>query len=353
MDADWMAEAIGLTGGTRPHPNPRVGAVVLDREGQMVAAASHARAGEPHAEEIALREAGTAARGGTLIVTLEPCPHVGRTPPCVDAIMAAGIDRVIVGAIDPDPRVSGIGVRELTEAGIQVEVGMLTDEVEASDPAYFHHRRTGRPRLTLKAATTLDGQVAAEDRSSQWITGEAARADAHRLRAEVDGVVIGAGTLREDDPRLTVRLPSHDGFQPVPIVILGRRPLPASARLLGRDDLIVISPIEQRSYSGKLLVVPDEMGERVDLQKAVELLGQEEGLLDLLVEGGSKLFGSLWQARLVDRLILYFGAKVAGGTGQPLFEGAFAALADASNWDIADVSRLGGDLRVTAEPGAG
>ncbi|MFQ5966267.1 MAG: bifunctional diaminohydroxyphosphoribosylaminopyrimidine deaminase/5-amino-6-(5-phosphoribosylamino)uracil reductase RibD [Acidimicrobiia bacterium] len=349
MDARWMAEAIGEAAETRPHPNPRVGALVIDRNGDLLAVSSHVGVGEPHAEVAALRHAGPRAAGGTLYTTLEPCVHFGRTPPCVAAIIDSGVGRVVIGSVDPDPRVDGRGVAALEEAGIEVTVGVLSEQVEASDRAYFHHRRFGRPLVTLKAALTLDGQLAASDGSSQWITLRETRRDAHRLRSEADGVVIGAGTLRADNPRLTVRLESYSDPQPTPVVVLGRQPVPPDAALLHRHDLLVVSPIEQPEIEARTLVVPDEMGGRVDLQKAVELLG-EEGLLDLLVEGGSAIFKSLLDAGLADRLIVYLGGKVAGGRGLPLFDGTFETLSDATAWRISDATLLGTDLRLTAYP---
>ncbi|MBW3667149.1 MAG: bifunctional diaminohydroxyphosphoribosylaminopyrimidine deaminase/5-amino-6-(5-phosphoribosylamino)uracil reductase RibD, partial [Actinobacteria bacterium] len=186
-----MRRAFELARSHRPHPNPRVGAVVVSPTGEVVGEGAHEAVGKPHAEVLALEEAGAAARGSTLYVTLEPCSHRGNTPPCVDAIATAGVARVVVGVGDPDTRVSGTGIAMLRRAGIEVVENFMAGEAEAADPAYFRHRRTGMPTITLKYAMTLDGSVAAADRSSRWVSSEAARVDAHRLRAEMDAIVVG------------------------------------------------------------------------------------------------------------------------------------------------------------------
>ena len=246
---EWMRRAIDLARPTHPHPNPRVGAVVVSPRGRLLAEAAHKGPGAPHAEVAALQAAGTAAKRGTLFTTLEPCNHHARTPRCTDAILTSGVGRVVVGAPDPDARVAGAGIDSLRAAGVTVERSTIESEVYALDPGYFHHRRTGRPRVTLKLAATIDGQTAAEDGTSQWITDGATRADAHALRATSDAVMVGAGTLRADDPLLDVRTDGYDGHQPRPVVVGGREPLPPSARLYGRD-LLVYSP-------QRLSLVPD------------------------------------------------------------------------------------------------
>jgi diaminohydroxyphosphoribosylaminopyrimidine deaminase/5-amino-6-(5-phosphoribosylamino)uracil reductase len=258
-----------------------------------------------------------------MFVTLEPCNHTGRTPPCVPAIIAAGISRTVIGAIDPDPRVDGGGTDALRAEGIEVDVGVGSGE--EVDPGYFHHRRTGRPLITLKMAATLDGQTAALDGSSQWITSEEARADSHRLRAEADAVVVGAGTLRADDPLLDVRLPGYVGHQPQPVIVAGNQPLPTSARLWERNPIVL-----------------DGLS---DLPAGIKSLANR-GLLALLVEGGPKLAASLVEARLADRGILYLGGVLAGGTGRPLFDRPWPSLDAAKHVAIEKVTRLGPDLRI-------
>jgi diaminohydroxyphosphoribosylaminopyrimidine deaminase/5-amino-6-(5-phosphoribosylamino)uracil reductase len=343
---ELMRRAVALAAGTNPHPNPRVGAIVLSPDGRVQAARAHAGPGAAHAEAAALEEAGPAARGGTLIVTLEPCTHHGHTPPCADAVIDSGIARVVVGATDPDDRVSGAGVRRLSEAGIEVIAGVAAADVHAADPGYFHHRRTGRPRVTLKMAMTLDGQVAAADGTSQWITGREARADAHRLRASVDAVMIGAGTLRSDDPRLDVRLDGYDGPQPLPIVVAGSRPLPVRARLYLRNPL-VYSPTDQLAVPDGVEVVSTGAADAVDLDLALKDLGAR-GVVDLLVEGGPTLAAALLHRGLADTIIVYVGSTLAGGTGVAPFAGVFSTIEAARPVQITNAQRLGADIRIDA-----
>jgi len=335
-----MRRALELAQRFRPHPNPRVGAVVVDG-GQIVGEGAHRRAGDPHAEPLALQGAGSRAEGATMFVTLEPCAHHGRTPPCVAAIIEAGIDRVVVGAEDPDVRVSGKGVEALRQAGVTVEVGFLAGEIEAADPGYFHHRRTGRARVVHKTASTLDGQIAAVDGTSQWITGEEARRDVHELRASVDAVLIGAGTLLTDDPLLDVRLPDFSGPQPRPVIVAGSRPLPATSRIWERDP-VVIAP-GPLPVPGELVVAGS--GGRVDLEAGLTSLA-DLGLFDILVEGGAGISGSLWDGGLIDAGIWYLGAMIAGGIGRGVFDHPFATLADGRRIEITRLVRLGPDLRI-------
>lgn len=341
-----MRRALRLAAAHRPHPNPRVGAVVLDAQGRVVGEGAHVGAGAPHAERVALDRAGGAARGGTLVVTLEPCNHTGRTPPCTEAIVAAGVARVVVGCGDPDPRVKGSGLNRLRDQGIAVELWEAPEEAENLDRAYFHHRRTGRPLVVHKAALTLDGQTAGADGSSRWITCEEARRDAHRLRAEVDAVMVGAGTLIADDPRLDVRLEGYRGPQPRPVIVAGRRSLPVDAVIWGRNPL-VLAPSGRELPAGDLLVVPGPDG-RVDLRRALRMLG-ELGLLSVLVEGGSGLVASLWEAESIDRGVWYVAAKIAGGGGRGVFEGCFPTVEAARKVRIVNLRRVGSDLRIEWE----
>ncbi len=221
-----MRRALELASQHRTHPNPRVGAVIVDQNGNVVGEGAHEGVGEPHAEVVAIGQAGALARGSTLYVTLEPCSHYGNTPPCVTAIVTAGISRVVIGAIDPDVRVSGKGLSWLTDARIDAHLEGSAAEAEAVDPAYFHHRRTGLPLVTWKTAMTLDGSVAALDGSSRWISSEESRADAHQLRAAMDAVVVGVGDRAIRRPR-TDGAPSRSGRAPTPPRDPGRgRPTP-------------------------------------------------------------------------------------------------------------------------------
>ena len=337
-----MDRALAISSAEQPHPNPRVGAVVLSAEGEIVGEGAHIAAGQAHAEVIALTEAGSRAVGGTAIVTLEPCAHDGRTPPCTDALLDAGVARVIVGAVDPDHRVAGSGIAALRRAGVEVVGPVRQAEVEANDPAYFHHRRTGRPLVTLKLATTLDGATAAADGTSRWISGVEARRDGHRLRAEADVVIAGAGTVLGDDPRLDVRLDGYAGRQPRPVVVAGRRTLDPSAAVFSRGAL-VYAP-HHIGFGAECVELPD--GEKVDLYRMILDLGSR-GYVAALVEGGATLAADLVRADLVDRIVFYLAGKLALGTGLGVFAGVFATIADAKPVDIVEVSRLGDDLRVT------
>jgi len=334
-----MQQAMMIAATAHPHPNPRVGAVVL-AGGHNVGSGFHTAPGSDHAEVGALAAAGAAASGSTMVVTLEPCSHTGLTPPCTDALIEAGIARVVVGALDPDPRVSGRGVARLREAGIDVEV-FEDGAAEAVDPGYFHHRRTGRPRVTLKSALTLDGQTAAADGSARWITSDEARRDGHRLRAEADAILVGAGTVRADDPALNVRLEGYTGQQPRPVIVAGGQELPSGAALWASDP-IVLAPAGSTAQGN---VVVAGTGDRVDLAAGLDELGAL-GIVDLLVEGGATLAASLLHDGLVDRAVFYLAAAVAGGTGKGVFEAAFATITDLRPVTITGITRVGPDLRL-------
>ena len=341
-----MLEAIQLAAAEHPHPNPRVGAVVLDAGGRIIGRGAHAGPGTPHAERHALTEAADRARGGTLIVTLEPCAHTGRTPPCTDAIIASGVMRVVAGVGDPDQRVAGRGFEVLRERGIDVVTGVAAEEVYSLDPGYFHHRATGRPLITIKMAATLDGQSAAADGTSKWITGTAAREDAHRLRAASDAILVGAGTILADDPRLTVRLPGYGGPQPRPIVVAGRGPLPPGAAVFGRDPIVYSgAPVD---LPAEVVVMPGSDG--VDLESMVSDLGKRE-IVDVLCEGGATLAGALLRSGLANRLVIYLAGSLALGAGRPMLEGVFKSVDGLVPVEITGVDRLGPDLRVEAEVG--
>lgn len=328
-----------------PHPNPRVGAVIVDANGDLIASAGHEGPGNPHAEVSVIAMAGELPSDCALYVTLEPCDHTGRTGPCTEAIKSAGIRKVVIGAIDPDEKVAGRGIAALEAAGIDVTL-LSSREYERVDPGYFHHRRTGRPRFTLKAALTMDGQMAAADGTSQWISGEAARRDGHCLRAESDAVLVGAGTVLADDPRLDARLcgyESADASQPRPIVLAGRRPLPRAAQVMTRSP-IVIGP-EGFDHGSEAVVISCGSDGLPDPVAVARYLGAE-GLIDVLIEGGPSIADSFWRAGLVDRGVFYLAARIAGGLGLGVFSGSFATLEDSRKVSIVDVGRVGDDVRV-------
>jgi diaminohydroxyphosphoribosylaminopyrimidine deaminase/5-amino-6-(5-phosphoribosylamino)uracil reductase len=359
-----MARALRLAEGGRgtASPNPLVGAVLV-AGGRAVGEGFHRAPGEPHAEALALAAAGPRAAGATLYVTLEPCAHHGRTPPCADALVAAGVARVVAALRDPDPRVDGAGLARLTQGGVAVTVGVGEAAAAAQNAAFLLHRRLGRPRVTLKAAASLDGKVAAADGSSQWITGPAARADAHRLRAEADAVAVGAGTALADDPRLTVRLPGYAGRQPLRVLVDAAGRVGAAGRLFdGAAPTLVATTaaapaaaVHAWAAAGADLLVcgqaPGAAAPAVDLAELAAALGRR-GVLELLVEGGPRLHASLWAAGLADRLVWYLAPLVLGGDAAPgLLPGAGAAtLAAGRRLRLGTVDRVGDDLRVVAEP---
>ena len=322
-DDEAMGLAVEAAAGARivAHPNPWVGCVIIAADGRVWAGATHAPGG-PHAEIDALARAGADAAGATAVVTLEPCSHHGRTPPCAAALVAAGVRRVVVGLLDPDPRVQGRGVAQLEAAGIEVTVGIRAAEIEHQLAPYLHQRRTGRPYVVAKLAASLDGRTAAPDRTSKWITGVEARADAHRLRAESDAVLVGAGTVRADDPELTVRL--VEGPEPLRVV-LGSAP----------PDARVHPCLELDG----------------DLHDVVDRLGRD-GIVQLLVEGGPTVVSAFHRAGLVDRYVVYLAPMLFGGDdGLGLFTGPGAGtIADAWRGRIADVRRVGDDVRIDLLP---
>jgi diaminohydroxyphosphoribosylaminopyrimidine deaminase/5-amino-6-(5-phosphoribosylamino)uracil reductase len=344
-----MRRAIALGAAHHPHPNPRVGAVILGPGGEVLAEGAHQGPGQPHAEQAAIdRLEGRVPPGSTLVVSLEPCNHQARTPPCTEAVIRAGFARVVVGAIDPDRRVSGKGIETIRSAGIETEQGLLADAIESSDPAYFHHRRTGRAHLTVKTAMTIDGQIAARDGSSMWITSPEARADAHLLRAEADAVAIGAGTLRTDDPGLDVRRPGFEGPQPVAVVVAGTRELPPERRVWKRPGTVVLATSPVNAPVEVVVVEAGPAGWPDPAAVAVAL--GDRGLLAVLVEGGSRLLTSLWKSRVVDAGVSYLGALMAGGVGTPVFSGPWETLADATRVEITEVRNVGTDVRVDWHP---
>lgn len=344
MMTDWapIQRAIELAGNHPTHPNPRVGAVVVTQNGEVVGEGFHIAPGENHAEIMALKQAGDKAPGSDLFVTLEPCSFQGRTPPCVDAIVAAEISRVLVGVIDPDPRVSGGGIAALRSAGIEVEMWDTPAEAEKVDRAYFHYHRTGLPFTTLKYAMTLDGSVAASDGTSQWITSSEAREDAHRLRAGSDAVVIGAGTLRKDNPRLDVRLHAHTGRQPRPVIIAGDKDLPLDRQIWERQPLVV-STLPREIPSGDLHVVA---GSSLPDPTATARLLAQSGYLELLLEGGPALAAAWWAAGVVTAGVVYVGSLMGGGVGRSPISGIFETIDVARSVTVVDVRRVGPDVRI-------
>ncbi len=351
-----MARAIELAkrGRYGAHPNPMVGCVVV-KDGGVVGEGFHERCGEAHAEANALTEAGNDAKGATVFVTLEPCAFHGKTPACAEALVAAGVGRVIAAMEDPHERVSGAGFEMLRAAGIGVDVGLLQSAAEALNPGFLKFHRTGMPFVRLKIAASLDGCVAMANGESQWITGPEARDDVQRLRASSDAILTGIGTVLADDPSLTVRMTElgDDARQPVRAVVDSKLRMPMSSRML---DL----PGETRVYcadasnradlevAGATVVETASVDGRVDLEAVVKALGAS-GAIEVLVEAGPGIAGALVTANLVDELVIYQAPHIMGSeTATMLRTPNWQALSDRRELDIIERAPVGRDLRITA-----
>ncbi|HNQ57160.1 MAG TPA: bifunctional diaminohydroxyphosphoribosylaminopyrimidine deaminase/5-amino-6-(5-phosphoribosylamino)uracil reductase RibD [Candidatus Desulfobacillus denitrificans] len=358
-DHEFMARALRLAerGLFSTTPNPRVGCVLV-RDGAVVGEGWHARAGEPHAEAHALAaacaERPNAARGATAYVTLEPCSHHGRTPPCTDALIAAGVARVVAAMRDPNPQVAGRGLQQLRAAGIAVADGLLAHEARELNIGFASRMERGRPWLRLKLAASLDGKTALNNGRSQWITGPEARRDGHFFRARACAILTGAGTVRDDDPRLTVR-DVATSRQPLRVVVDSRYETPPTARILEGGNTLVAAASEDaaksaalRAAGAEVAVLPDPHG-KVDLPRLLAVLA-ERGVNELHVEAGHKLNGSLLREGLVDELLLYFAPTLLG-SGREMFPlPELTDLAGRRDLKLVDLRRIGGDIRILARP---
>ncbi len=334
-----MLRALELAArGPRRDANPRVGCVLVDRAGTVVGEGWHRGAGTAHAEVVALAQAGDAARGGTAVVTLEPCDHTGRTGPCSAALLRAGIARVVIGQRDPDPLAAG-GADTLARAGVAVVQGPLAEQAQALNRYWSHAVATGRPFVTWKFAATLDGRSAAADGSSRWITGEPARADAHRRRAEAGALLVGTGTALADDPQLTVRTPAEAGAVtgpdpadgPPPLrVVLGERDLPDGARL--RDGAAGTLQLRHRDPAAAL----------------AELAARQ--VRHVWLEGGPTLAAAFWRAHLVDEVVAYLAPALLGSGAPAVSDLGIATIEDTARLELVDLARLGPDLRLVLAP---
>ncbi len=323
-DDAWMARALELARGGRPSPNPHVGAVVV-RNGELAGEGRHERAGGDHAEVVALSQAGDTAKGATLYVTLEPCNHRGRTPPCSDAIIAAKVARVVVGCADPNPHVQGGGVARLRAAGIDVTVGVCAGEAQAVIATWTKYITQGLPYVSLKLALSLDGRIATKSGASKWVTGPEARALVHMLRARHDAVAVGIGTALADDPRLTVR--DAAGVSPTRVVFDTKLRIPAHSRLVESavdvPTWVVCSadaPTEAEEVLSargvEVLRVPSSAEGRLDAAAALRMLAAK-GIVTLMVEGGAELAGSVLAGRLADELHAFVAPILLGPRGRP------------------------------------
>lgn len=356
LDLQMMQAALALArrGLGNVWPNPAVGCVIV-KDGRVVGRGWTRPGGRPHAETEALTRAGDAARGANAYVNLEPCCHWGQTPPCADALIAAGLARIVAAVEDPDPRVAGAGLARLRQAGLAVESGLCGPDAAELNAGFFQRVRLGRPLVTLKLAASLDGRIATATGESRWITGEAARERAHLLRAEHDAVLVGTGTLLADDPQLTCRLPGLEHRSPVRVVIDRQLRIPAGARLLAGARQVPIWVVTLRSAeparqaalrdAGVEVIAadPDASGQ-IDLAAMLGRLG-ERGLTRLLVEGGGRLAAALLRADLVDRLVWIGAPMLIGGDGIPAIAAlGIAALAGAPRFEHIATEILGGDV---------
>ena len=338
-------------------PNPAVGCVIV-KQGRVVGRGWTQSGGRPHGETEALRRAGEAARGAAAYVSLEPCCHWGRTPPCVDALITAGVRRVVVALEDPDPRVAGEGMRRLRAAGLDVEVGLCAEEAAEVNVGFLSRLRLGRPLVTLKFATSLDGRIATASGESQWISGPPARERAHALRASHDAIMVGTGTAVVDDPQLTCRLPGLDHRSPVRVVIDRHLRIPPTARLIADAHRVPTWVLTLRSADPDrraaflanrvtLIDVDHDSAGQVDLAAALGVLG-ERGITRLLVEGGAGLAAAFFRARLVDRLVWVHAPLAIGGDGIPAIAGLdLTALAHAPAFERLSTQTIGDDVLTT------
>ncbi len=354
-DRRWMraalaiaAQASGTTG-----PNPAVGCMIV-KDGRVVSSGCTAPGGRPHAERVALDRAGAAAAGATAYVTLEPCAHHGQTPPCADALIAAGVARVVIGTGDPDPRVNGAGIARLRDAGLDVLVGCEEMEARRHHRGFITRTTRGRPAVTLKLAMSADGRIATSSGASQWITDAAARAAGHALRARHDAVMVGIGTALADDPQLTVRLPGLEGRQAVRIVADSRLRLSLTSKLVRdvatqplwiacRADAAADRMAAFREAGAKVMALAGPAGgaEGLEPQALLAALGAE-GLSDVLVEGGARLAASLMRGGLVDRLVIFRAPLILGGDGLAALAGfGLQELSEAPRYELVSTQRCG------------
>ena len=356
IDSSMMARALQLAEKAlwTTSPNPRVGCLLV-RAGEIVGEGWHEKAGEPHAEVHALRAAGERARGATAYVTLEPCSHHGRTPPCAEALIAAGVSRVLAAMTDPNPLVAGKGLSMLQAAGIETASGLMENEARELNIGFVSRMTRGRPWLRLKAAASLDGKTALNNGLSQWITGPDARRDGHRWRARACAILTGIGTVRDDDPSLTVR-DVETSRQPLRVIVDSRMETPPTAKILAGGGVLIAAAVEAperaavlRAAGADIVLLANAAG-KVDLAALLQELGRR-GINELHAEAGYKLNGSLLREGLVDEFLFYLAPSLIGDDAAGLFNlPALDSLADRRALRILDVRQIGADIRLIARP---
>ena len=353
-DAAHMRRALRLASRGRGHvsPNPMVGAVVVAADGRILGEGYHQQLGGPHAEAHALRAAGDQARGSTVYCTLEPCAHHGRTPPCSEALIQAGVRRVVVALQDPDQHVGGTGFRLLREAGIQVDVGVGAQAVEEQLAAYLHHRRHGRPRVWLKLGQSLDGRIATKTGASRWITGEVARRHAHQWRSWMDMIAVGAGTISADDPALTVR--HVEGRDPRALVISANLSCPPTAQIFGREGTVLatsdhdVAAAADYAARGAQIWSMGATDSLLDLPALMQRAGNE-GITSLLIEGGRTLAAAALRAQIVDEVMVYVAPRLIGEGLAGVGDLGVEEIDDSLSLEAVTTRRLGDDVLYTGK----
>ncbi len=353
----WMARAHRLAGRGlfTTDPNPRVGCVLV-KSGAVVGEGFHEYAGGPHAEINALNAAGESARGATAYVTLEPCSHFGKTPPCSNALIEAGVARVVVALEDPNPEVSGSGTEKIRQAGIEVQSGLMSEGTEQANPGFLSRMRSGRPYLRLKMAMSLDGRTAMSSGESQWITGPPARMDVQHLRARSSAILTGIGTVLADDPSLNVRDIDELFGQPLRVIVDPDGKTPSSAKFFSIEGEILMAtatdcaiPAGWSDHEGVEIIQLDRSGSGLDLHQLIGELAERE-VNEIHVESGATLAGALLQQKLVDEIIIYTAPILMGSNARPLFELPIEKMSRKIPLKIEDIRMVGDDLRMTIKP---
>lgn len=359
-DQDYMNLAINVAkaGVGQTTPNPVVGAVIVN-DGRVVGIGAHLKAGEPHAEVHAIRMAGEKAQNSTAYVTLEPCSHHGKTPPCADLLITSKVKRVVVATTDPNPLVAGKGIAKLKAAGIEVEVGVCKEQADALNAVFFHYLDKKRPYVTLKSATTLDGKIATVTGESKWITGEAARQDVHLYRSIHDAILVGVNTVLMDNPSLTTRLPNGTGKNPIRVILDSKLRTPLDSQIVndGKAETWII--VSNQVNQEKMKEFSEKKGVRIiQLQEAnlsistmLTRLG-EEGISSIFVEGGAEVNGSFLKEKAINQVIVYLAPKLFGGKQAPTAIGGsgIESIDDSLQLTIKSVEQLGEDVKIIAEP---
>lgn len=353
-----LAINVAKAGVGQTNPNPVVGAVVV-KEGRVVGIGAHLKAGEAHAEVHAIHMAGEKAENSTVYVTLEPCSHHGKTPPCADLLIKNNVKRVVVATTDPNPLVAGKGISKLRNAGIEVEVGICKEKADALNPVFYHFLDKKIPYVTLKSATTLDGKIATVSGESKWITGEAARLDVHLYRSIHDAILVGVNTVIADDPSLTTRLPNGSGKNPVRVILDStlRTPLDSQVVNDGRAStwILVTNQVNQEKITAftskpgiRILQLPEP---NLTIKNVLTLLGAE-GIASVFVEGGAEINGSFLKEKAINQVITYIAPKLIGGKHAPTSIGGpgMQTLDDALQLEIKSIEQLGDDVKIVSEP---